>query len=334
VLEPAYTSASFADKNAGSGKYVTVSGIAVSGTDAGNYVVTQATGAQADITPRPLTVSAAGVDKVYDGTTDATVILSDNRITGDSLTDSYVTASFADKNVGSGKTVSAIGIAIAGGDASNYTLTSTTASTSANITPAPLAVTPNANQKKFFGASDPTLSYTVTAGHLMAGDGFSGALGRDPGEAVGNYMIRQGALTAGGNYALTFIAGNQFGIVYNDKVGHQFLQPISLTTRSSFRSGSTIPVKFQLFMADGITPVTNAVATVSVTYLSPLTTSATNDDVLVMTPDPGVTFRYDPMSQQYIFNLGTSKSWSGTYQVTANLNDGHVVTAQVELRTK
>ena len=34
-----YTSASFADKNVGNGKPVSVSGIAISGADAGNYTL-------------------------------------------------------------------------------------------------------------------------------------------------------------------------------------------------------------------------------------------------------------------------------------------------------
>jgi len=40
------------------------------------------------------------VNKVYDGTTGASVTLSDDRIAGDLLTDSYTSASFTDKNVG------------------------------------------------------------------------------------------------------------------------------------------------------------------------------------------------------------------------------------------
>ena len=51
-------------------------------------------------TPFALTVSATGVNKVYDATTNATVTLSDNRTSGDTLTTSYASASFPDKNVG------------------------------------------------------------------------------------------------------------------------------------------------------------------------------------------------------------------------------------------
>ena len=69
-----------------------------------------------------MTVSATGANKVYDGTTSATVTLSDNRVAGDSLTTSYTTASFANKNVGTAKTVSVSGISVTGIDAGNYTL--------------------------------------------------------------------------------------------------------------------------------------------------------------------------------------------------------------------
>src|SRR5205823_7069718 len=98
-------SASFANKNVGNGKTVSVTGISISGTDAGNYTFNTTANTTADITARPLTVSATGISKVYDGTTAATVNLFDNRVSGDVFTDSYTSATFADKNVGTGKSV-------------------------------------------------------------------------------------------------------------------------------------------------------------------------------------------------------------------------------------
>ena len=47
---------------------------------------------------------------MYDGTTTATVTLSDDRVSGDMLTDSYTSATFANKNVGTGKPVRVSGI--------------------------------------------------------------------------------------------------------------------------------------------------------------------------------------------------------------------------------
>src|SRR4030095_7215123 len=103
--------ASFATKTVALGKTVNVSALSVSATDAGNYQLASTSGTTtADITARALSVSATGANKVYDGTTSATITLADNRISGDSLTTSYTSASFANKNVGISKTINITGI--------------------------------------------------------------------------------------------------------------------------------------------------------------------------------------------------------------------------------
>jgi len=97
------------------------------------------------------------------------------------------------------------------------------------------------------------LTYKVTSGSLESGDSFSGALTRAPGETVGSYTITQGTLTAGGNYALTFVAST-LKIVYG---WDGFLQPINDTAhqtgvqQSKFKLGQTIPAKFLLKNAAG-----------------------------------------------------------------------------------
>ena len=106
VFTDSYTAATYADKNVGSGKTISVSGISIAGADAGNYSFNSSASTSADITPKSLTVTATGINKVYDGSTAATVTLSDNRVSGDVFADSYTTASFSNKNVGSGKSVS------------------------------------------------------------------------------------------------------------------------------------------------------------------------------------------------------------------------------------
>src|SRR5204863_1512687 len=133
-------SGSFASKTAGTGKTVTATGLSLSGADAANYQLGSTTAiTTAAIAARPMAVSATGVNRAYDGTTSATVTLSDNRVTGDSLSTSYGSASFADKNVGAAKTVSVSAIAITGTDAANYTANNA-ASTTANNTTRPLLV--------------------------------------------------------------------------------------------------------------------------------------------------------------------------------------------------
>jgi hypothetical protein len=131
-----YTSASFLTKDAATGKSVTATGLNFSGTDAGNYTLSSATAATtAAITTRALTISAAGVNRVYDGTTSATVTLSDNRVAGDTFTDSYTSASFLTKDAATGKAVTATGLSFSGADAGNYALANTTAETTADIKP-------------------------------------------------------------------------------------------------------------------------------------------------------------------------------------------------------
>lgn len=100
---------------------------------ASNYTFTGGT-ELASITARALTISAAGVNRVYDGTTSATVTLSDTRVTGDSFTDSYTSASFLTKDVGMGKSVMVMGLSFSGSDAGNYALANSTAETTADIT--------------------------------------------------------------------------------------------------------------------------------------------------------------------------------------------------------
>jgi hypothetical protein len=137
TLTISYTAASFANKNVGTAKTVTVSGISISGADAGNYTFNTSTTATADITARTLAVAATGINKIYDTTTTATVTLHDDRVAGDSLTASYASANFSDAAVGTGKTVTVTGISISGTDAGNYTANTST-TTTADITPGPL----------------------------------------------------------------------------------------------------------------------------------------------------------------------------------------------------
>src|SRR5262249_25736690 len=123
----------------------------------------------ADITVRTLNVTATGVNKIYDGTTTATVTLSDDRVTGDVFTVSYASASFADKNVGTGKTVSVSGIAISGGESGNYVLAPPTATTTADITVRSLTVTAK-NLNKNFGTTLTFAGTEFTTSGLVAGD--------------------------------------------------------------------------------------------------------------------------------------------------------------------
>src|SRR5450830_673123 len=166
--------ASFADKNAGSNKTVSVSGVGVTGADAGNYVLSNHGGSTtADIAARALNISATGVNKIYDGGTAASVVLGDDRVAGDVL-GLAASASFADKNVGAGKVVSFNGVALSGQDAGNYFVVLPTGLL-ASITPAALNLTGLVAGNKVY---DGTTNAAVSAG-------VSGLLGQDVVSVVG-----------------------------------------------------------------------------------------------------------------------------------------------------
>ena len=127
--------AAFGNKKAGTGKAVHVTNVALSGGDAGNYVLRGNAGTTtADIAARILNVSFNGVNKTYDGTTSATVSASANGVLDQDVV-SVVggSGSFADKNAGARKLVTASGFRLEGADAGNYILETTGGTTQATI---------------------------------------------------------------------------------------------------------------------------------------------------------------------------------------------------------
>nr|WP_232968488.1 YDG domain-containing protein [Pseudomonas putida] len=156
----------FSDKNAGSGKVVTVDGITLSGADADNYIVNTSSTTTATINKAVLDVTASASDKVYDGSVTANTTLSDNRVSGDSLTITSSGSSFADKNAGTGKTVSVGGITVSGADAGNYEWNTTTATT-ADISKANLAIGAIGQDKTYDGGLSAEASLTD---NRIAGD--------------------------------------------------------------------------------------------------------------------------------------------------------------------
>ncbi|MBT9504673.1 MAG: caspase family protein, partial [Burkholderiaceae bacterium] len=157
--------ASFADKNVGTNKAVALQGFDLGGADAGNYTLSVAGGLSADITPAALSVSGlAAQSKVYDASTIATLTGAAQLkpFNGDAVTLSPGTASFVDKNVGTAKSVLLSGFTLGGADAGNYVL-QPIATLSADITPAPLAISGvAANSKVYDARSGATLTANAT----------------------------------------------------------------------------------------------------------------------------------------------------------------------------
>lgn len=103
--------------------------------------------ATVELTVAPKAVTITGLtaaDKEYNGDTVATASGTPalNGVAGDDkVTISNGSASFADKHVGTGKTVTFTGYSLTGADAGNYTLSAQPASVTADITPKTIGVT-------------------------------------------------------------------------------------------------------------------------------------------------------------------------------------------------
>ncbi|ATQ43864.1 YDG domain-containing protein [Caulobacter mirabilis] len=197
---------SFGDKNAGTGKAVTANAV-LSGADAGNYELSPIGTALADILRKAVTVSVVVNNKTYDGATNGSgSVTLTGILAGEQVTATGGTYTFADRNAGTGKTVAIAGITLTGSGSGNYELVGVPTSALADILRRQVSVAAD-GKTKLFGQLDPALTYRLTAGSLVAGDGFSGGLTRAAGENFGSYLISQGTLTLGGNYEILFTPG-------------------------------------------------------------------------------------------------------------------------------
>ncbi len=150
--------ASFSDPNAGKGKAVTASGISLSGGASGNYVLSSTTATTtASIHPKTATAGVTASHKTYDGMSAAAIAscAPSGVLAGDSgrVSCSADSAAFADARVGTGKAVRATGIRLSGSASGNYAITSTTATSAANISPKPLSASITASDKVYDGST-------------------------------------------------------------------------------------------------------------------------------------------------------------------------------------
>ena len=99
---------------------------------------------QLEIAPKEVAIkNVSVVSKVYDGTTDAKITsegMLDGVVGGDKVTIEPGKAAYSDKNVGTDKTVTFSGFALAGEDAANYVLAAQPKGTTASITPKELTI--------------------------------------------------------------------------------------------------------------------------------------------------------------------------------------------------
>lgn len=141
----------FADKNTGIAKTVDISGLTLGGAGAGNYTLTQPT-RTANITKKPITITAVTDTKTYDGTANSggVPILSAGTplAVGDSAP--AWTQSFNNKNAGTGKVLTPAGLVNDGNSGKNYSYTYATVSTG-TINKLSITVTAVSDSKSYDG---------------------------------------------------------------------------------------------------------------------------------------------------------------------------------------
>ena len=175
-----------------------------------NYIVTD-NGAEFTINQRPLDITVSDQTKFYgdvfafagnEFTTGPGQIVGGDSVASVTLASpgAVATASIGGYPI---TATSAIGTGL-----SNYVITYHDGTLAVNKRPVTIAADA---KSKTYGDSDPPLTYQITSGNLVNGDTLSGALARDAGEAVGNYAIAQGTLSASDNYTVSF-TGNTLSI--------------------------------------------------------------------------------------------------------------------------
>lgn len=171
-----------------------------------NYAITF-TGNTLSITPRDITVASSSASKVY-GDADPNIF----SVGGSGLAswDTNATAFTGSLGHLGGENVGTYSITQGNLAANaNYNVSAFNISGSIIITPAPLTVVAN-SQNKVLGTPDPLLTYMTYGLKLndTAATTLSGELDRDIGDTVGTYSINQGNLTLlSSNYTMTYQAG-------------------------------------------------------------------------------------------------------------------------------
>lgn len=206
--------ANFVQADAGTGLKINVTGLSLTGADAGKYTLTvlQLT---ADITQKTLTITGlTGDNKVYDGGTVATFtgtpslvgVISPDEVTVGGTT----SAAFRTAGVGTGIMIDVTGYSLGGADMNNYSLTAPVLN--ANITAKELTVTGmTGNNKVYDGTTAATYTGTPALSGIVGSDDVSLT-----GTAVATFVSSSVGIgikinvtglsltgTAAGNYTLT-----------------------------------------------------------------------------------------------------------------------------------
>lgn len=307
--------------------------ITCSGLTSPNYRITFAPGTLT-ITPAPLTLTATGVTRAY-GAANPSLnnVTASGFVNGDTL--SSVSGTLAcTTSATQASPVGSYPITCSGLNSANYSILFVTGVLT--VTPTPLTITVNSTAKVLDASNPANFAWSATG--FVNGDNAS-VLTANPTctttatatSPVGSYPITCSAANAA-NYAFSYVSGT-LRIVYSASIGHVILSPINADGTSVFNQGRTVPAKFSVYDANGISIGTpGVVSSFFLTGIKSGTATATVSDI-VGTNNPDTAFRWDPTGQQWIFNITTANLSAGsTYIYSITLNDGSTIVFQYGLR--
>lgn len=302
----------------------------------GNYSVTFNNGTLT-ITQAPLTVSANNKTRPYgqpNPPLDGTLV---GVLNGDNITATFSTTATQFSPVANYAIVPTLNDPT--NKLGNYSVTSNNGTLT--ITPVGLMITAD-NKTKILDSPNP--AFTASYSGFQNGDtpaSLTGVLTCTT-TAVTNSPVGSYPITCSGqsstNYTITYVPGT-LSIIFNPtglvdgEPGHQVLQPVAADGSSVFNAGRTVPIKFRVGDINGVsigTPGTvtdfRIIAVIAGTVSTPV-------DLPVPSTNGDTAFRFDPTSQEWIFNLSTKGLSAGsTYVFRISLSDGSHIDFQFGLR--
>lgn len=177
------------------GTYAITQGTLVSTAD---YTITFSSGSTFEVTARPITITADDQSSTFGDALpgNSATVTSGTLASGDSVDSlDYAYSPVTTPSDAGTYDITPSAAVITPGGESNYDVTY--ADGTLTIDPAIVTVTPDPDQTKVFGDTDPTLTYTTSPTQSLTGD-----LGRDSGEDVGEYDFTLGTLSVDPNYEL------------------------------------------------------------------------------------------------------------------------------------
>jgi Bacterial Ig-like domain (group 3)/Abnormal spindle-like microcephaly-assoc'd, ASPM-SPD-2-Hydin/Bacterial Ig-like domain (group 2) len=220
--------------------------------------------------------------------------------------------------------------------------TTTTLTSSANPSILAASVTFTATVTPSGGSGTPTGTVTFSDGSTtLATQSLSNgqATFTSSSLTIGSHSITatySGDSNFNGSTSATLTQSVQYepvGTACGGDAGHQILQPINADGTSVFNQGQTVPAKFRVCDANGVSIGTSGVVSSFLLTQTVSGTVTTNVEDIVDTNNPDTAFRWDSTDQQWIFNISTQNLTANyTYVYTITVNDGTVINFQFGLK--